>query len=551
MAEERYKMPVVELSYARLERLVGGGAGRKKIIDAIPYLGLDIEGRTAEKIRVEYSPNRPDYSTDYGIALGLQGLLGVKKGMVRLDLRRAGYLIRADPSVSRIRPFVTGVAAKNGRIDGPALEQLLAMQEDLHLGIGRRRKKSSIGIHDLDGVSFPLRYTTAGRGHRFVPLYSKKALSVGEILNETDVGRDYGGLLGASGPVPVILDSEDRTVSLPPIINSAGTAVTTGTRDLFVEVTGTGRADIENALSVIATILQSAGFELYTVGVSGAGNATPRLGSRKMAVDPKLVCRTLGLDLSVRQISAALKKSRLDAVVSGKRVQCVIPRYRFDIFGAQDLIEEVALGYGIQNMLPVLSPPRTLGQKSPASKTLELVSCIMTGLGYAEALNSSLTSRRVLYDDVLRDSAGMIPVANSKSREHVLLRDSLLPGLINSLAKNIHEPHPQRIFETGTVFGGAGRLTERTRLCAVCSHKNASYTEIKSVLQSALYLMGAGTCRTVAATHPSFEGGRVASVALGRSTVGVLGEIAAPVRQNFKLREPVAAFEVEIPGNIA
>ena len=541
-------MPVVELSYGRLERLVG--AGRKKIIDAIPYLGLDIEGRTTEKIRVEYSPNRPDYSTDYGIALGLQGLLGVKKGMVRLDVRKAGYLIRADPSVSRIRPFVTGVVAKNGKIDGPALEQLLAMQEDLHLGIGRRRKKSSIGIHDLDKVSFPLRYTTAGRGHRFVPLYSKKALSVGEILKETDVGREYGGLLGGSGPVPVILDSKDCTVSLPPIINSAGTAVTTRTRDLFVEVTGTGRGEIENALSVIATILQSAGFKLHTVGVSGAGNAPPRLGPRKMAVDPQLVRSTLGLDLSANQVSAALKKCRLDAVVRGKKVWCTIPRYRFDIFGAQDLIEEIALGYGIQNMQPVLSPPRTLGQKSPFSSDMELVSSVMTGLGYAEALNSSLTSRRVLYD-MLRDPSGMLSVANSKSREHALLRDSLLPGLINSLARNIHEPHPQRIFETGTVFGGAGRLAEQARLCALCSHRDASYTEIKSVLQSALHLMCAKTCRTVAVTDPSFEEGRAASVVLGRSTVGIVGEIAASVRQNFKLREPVVAFEVKVPENIA
>ena len=61
-------MPVVELDYKRLQKLVGGKANKKKIIDTLPYLGLDIEGETNNEVRIEYSPNRPDYSTDYGIA---------------------------------------------------------------------------------------------------------------------------------------------------------------------------------------------------------------------------------------------------------------------------------------------------------------------------------------------------------------------------------------------------------------------------------------------------------------------------------------------------
>ena len=72
-------MPVVELSYSRLLRLVGGST-RKQISEILPFLGLDIESEHGDAVRVEYSPNRPDYSTDFGIALGLQGLLGVKTG---------------------------------------------------------------------------------------------------------------------------------------------------------------------------------------------------------------------------------------------------------------------------------------------------------------------------------------------------------------------------------------------------------------------------------------------------------------------------------------
>ena len=81
-------MPVVELNYNRLQKLVGGKSNKKKIINTLPYLGLDIEGETNNDVRIEYSPNRPDYSTDYGIAMGLQGLLGIKQGLVDLKIKK-------------------------------------------------------------------------------------------------------------------------------------------------------------------------------------------------------------------------------------------------------------------------------------------------------------------------------------------------------------------------------------------------------------------------------------------------------------------------------
>lgn len=75
-------MPVVTLYLSRLQKLVGK-TSKNRIIDSLPFLGLDIEEQTDKYIRVEYSPNRPDYATDVGIATGLQGLLGIKKGIAK------------------------------------------------------------------------------------------------------------------------------------------------------------------------------------------------------------------------------------------------------------------------------------------------------------------------------------------------------------------------------------------------------------------------------------------------------------------------------------
>ena len=146
-------MPVVELSYSRLQKLVGK-ASKRQISETLPFLGLDIESEEKDLVRVEYSPNRPDYSTDFGISLGLQGLLGIKAGSYKLKIKNSNdYKINVNSSVSKLRPFVTGIIAKNGKIDDKIIKQLMTMQEDLHFGIGRKRKKSSIGIHDLDKIS--------------------------------------------------------------------------------------------------------------------------------------------------------------------------------------------------------------------------------------------------------------------------------------------------------------------------------------------------------------------------------------------------------------
>jgi phenylalanyl-tRNA synthetase beta chain len=102
---------------------------------------------------------------------------------------------------------VTGIIAKNGKIDDKTIKQLMTMQEDLHFGIGRKRKKSSIGIHDLDKISFPLLYTTTSKNHKFIPLNSEKELSISEIITDTETGKDYGHLLGQSSQVPIILDA--------------------------------------------------------------------------------------------------------------------------------------------------------------------------------------------------------------------------------------------------------------------------------------------------------------------------------------------------------
>jgi phenylalanyl-tRNA synthetase beta chain len=543
-------MPVVELSYARLRKLVGK-VTKKQISDSLPFLGLDIESEDKDLVRIEYSPNRPDYSTDFGIALGLQGLLGIKTGAVKLKIKKsAKYSLSAKSGIEKIRPFVTGIVAKNGKIDDKTIKQLMTMQEDLHFGIGRKRKKSSIGIHDLDKIAFPLVYTTANRNHQFIPLNSEKEISISEILANTEVGKNYGSLLGQSSQVPLILDANQKTVSFPPIINAAVTTVTTKTKNLFVEVTGINKEDAEDMLSVVATILQSAGFTLESIKISGIKNSSPKFEEKKITVNSSLINQTLGLNLSTSKIISSLKKSRLDASSKGTNIICTIPAFRFDIFGPMDLVEEVALGYGIQNLEPSLSPSQTIGNTNPVSLHLKSLDHTMIGLGYLEALNSSLTSKRVLYDMTNRDTSKIISVLDSKSLEHTILRDSILPGLLENLSRNIHESYPQKIFETGTVFSIGDPISEKFSFSGISAHKDANFTEIKSVLQSALKTGFGIEIETKTTINPTFEDGHCATIILNGKSIGVMGKIHSKIVENYKIRVPVMGFEMSLSESI-
>jgi len=543
-------MPVIELSFSRLQKLIGK-VSKKQISDSLPFLGLDIESEDKDLVRIEYSPNRPDYSTDYGVALGLQGLLGIKTGSVKLTIKKSkNYSISVKPTVSKIRPFVTGIIAKNGKIDDKTIKQLMTMQEDLHFGIGRKRKKSSIGIHDLDKISFPLIYTTTTKNHKFIPLNSEKELSISEIIADTETGKDYGHLLGQSSQVPIILDTNQKTVSFPPIINAAVTTVTTKTKNLFVEVTGINKDDAEDMLSVVATILQSAGFSLEHIQISGAKNSSPKLKEKTMIVNPSLINQTLGLNLNTSKIIASLKKSRLNAISKGKNIVCTIPAYRFDIFGPMDLVEEVALGYGIQNFEPTMSPSQTIGHTNPISLQLKSLNQIIIGLGFLEALNSSLSSKRVLYDMTNRDSKKIISVLDSKSQEHTILRDSILPGLIENLSRNIHESYPQKMFETGSVFNLHDPISEKINLAVISAHKDANFTEIKSVLQTALKIGFGIQIQTKTTVNSTFEDGHCANIIFNGNIIGIIGEIDSKIIENYKIRVPVVGFEISLSNSI-
>lgn len=542
-------MPVVTIKFERLRKLLPG-IPIDTVLETLPFVGLDIEDIDQDTIRVEYNPNRPDLSSDYGVARALRGLLGVEIGLPKLKLvGKSGLTIKVDNMVRKIRPHIKALIARNGTLDDETLRQLISMQEDLHNGLGRRRRKASIGIHNLDAVRFPVTYKTASKDDAFRPLDESSEFTIESILTNLDTGKKYGSILSEFERYPIIVDSVGTVLSLPPIINGDATKVIEDCSNLFVEITAIDQEVAEDILAIFAMTLYDAGFQIWTVDIESGEKKieTPQMHPKIISANMSYINNILGLTLNTKQVITCLKKSRLDAKAIRRKIICTIPRYRIDLFDPVDISEEVAIGFGVYNLEPKFPVSPTAGRRDYLSIYFNTIRETMIGLGMLETLSFLLTSREILYSAFGISGRGLLSVESSKSMEHEFLRDSLIPLLLYTLSNNIHEEYPQRLFEIGKTFHESSTIIEeKWNIGAVIAHADAGYTEIKSSLQALLRSCFGKEATTRPSSNHMFMEGRCAEVVLDGKPVGVLGEIIPIALENLKLRVPVAAFEIDL-----
>ncbi len=516
---------------------------RKTILDRLPFIGLDIESSDAESVRVEYSPNRPDFGTDFGISRALLGLLGKKVGLPEFPTRPSGITVEVDRRLSTVRPYIACATATGLSMDDEDIRQIISLQEDLHNGLGRRRRTVAIGLHDLDAVTPPFRYRAVASTFKFLPLESKRKSSVAQVLASTQEGRTYGRILTSSKLYPMILDSEDEVLSFPPIINGEATKVSTRTKNLFIDVTSTDMKTGDDVLAILASTMAQAGAQIGTVSVKyPKSRTTPDLTPTEIPLDVDLIREVLGLDMDRKMMVDSLRRSRLD--VRGKTV--LVPRYRIDLLHPVDVAEEVALGYGVDRFTPLYPASKQPGSFNDFERFLDGASTLMAGAGMTELMTYELVDEKTLYKNFGRPPDEKISVQNPRSLEHSVLRDSLLPVLMAALTGNVKEEYPQRVFEIGRVYRRSRNgLEEAWHLGCLVAHAQASYSEAKMYLQAACSALSKSEVATNQAPHWAFAPGRSAAVRFN-GTAGFIGEVRPSVLAAFGLNVPVSGFELDL-----
>ena len=546
-------MPVITLYRERFSKFMGKKITINDLTKSLPWIGFDLEEITDDYVKAEYNPNRIDFCSYAGVARALKGFLELETGLPKYTVSAPKNTLIIDEAVATVRPYMLAGVVRNIKLDEDAVVDLMEIQEDLHWGIGRDRKKASIGIHNLDVVKSPFTFTAVEpTSVKFVPLGKSEDMNLKEILEKHEKGMDYCHLVDSSAKYPLLIDKNGAVLSMPPIINGELTRVDANTRNLFLDVTGTSYDAVEKSLNVLATALADMGGTLEKVNVKYADRmmVSPNLNPKKMELRVDYANRLLGLKLSETETIKCLRKCRLDARKTGKGVlEVMFPPYRIDILHEVDLVEEVAIGYGYYKLKPTIPTAVTVGEQHPAHRLANTVRQIMIGLGFLEAMNFTLTNERVHYEYMRTKPENSIKLANPVSMEYTIMRQSLLPGLVKNLADNKSESFPQRLFEVSDVGKINTRLESmcerRLNVAAVSSHSTANFTEIKSVVEAFLASLGL-KWQIKEANHPSFLEGRTAVVYIKGKRLGILGEVHPEVLNNFELENPTSAFEIDL-----
>lgn len=133
-----------------------------------------------------------------------------------------------------------------------------------------------------------------------------------------------------------------------------------------------------------------------------------------------------------------------------------VPRYRVDVQHPCDVVEDVLRIYGYNNVEIPTTLKSSLTVKGDADRSQRMQNLIseqLVGEGFHEIMNNSLT--RAAYYDNLQSypAAHLVHLMNPLSNDLNVMRQTLLFGGLESVARNINHKNPDlRLFEFGNCY---------------------------------------------------------------------------------------------------
>lgn len=554
-------MPTIDVDCADFEKMLGIQlhGDMEKLDEILAFVKGEVKLFNAKEgvVSVEIKDtNRPDLWGTEGLARALRVFLEIEEGLKKYSVEKPILDVYVDERLNAVRPYIGCSVVKGIKLTDTIIRGLMHLQEKLDQTYGRNRRRTSIGLYDYSLVTPPLYYTVAKPTEiSFTPLGFAEEMTLKEVLEKHPKGLEYGHIVKGYEVYPILLDSRRKVLSFPPIINSNDLGkITEKTEHVLVEVTGTVHETVLNTLKMVTLALIDRGGKAYSANVHyrhmKSPVNTPIFEVKNVDLHVEYVNKILGLNLTDAQIIKLLCKAGFGVSKIRKDFVTVqVPCYRIDIMHPVDIVEDIAIAYGYNNLKPLWRKLPTTGGLKPEHPILNIARNLMVGLGFQEVLTYTLTNPENLFKKMNCKKTRVIEVANPKVQTLTCLRNWLLPSLMEFLGSNLHVDYPQKIFELGTVVLPDAKAETKTkdeeRLAAVTAHANANFSEIKSTLDAFLTNMGL-KWEVKETKHPSFIEGRVGTVEIYGATVGLLGEICPKVIEAWNLENPSAAFEVNM-----
>ncbi|MBC7878268.1 MAG: phenylalanine--tRNA ligase subunit beta [Anaerolineales bacterium] len=281
------------------------------------------------------------------------------------------------------------------------------------------------------------------------------------------------------------------------------------------------------------------------------------------------VKKLLGIDLTLKEIAALLERLEFKCEVKDTKLIVTAPSHRMDIdegvVGLADVLEEVARGYGYDN-IPVTTMADALPPQvgNPVHEWEEHLRDLLIAFGLQEVATYRMTSvekesRVAKYDEYVR-------IANPIAPEKSVLRRSLVASVLDVLEKNIRLGESISLFEIGSIFEPVKNdLPNEPRKLAIAMTglREATAWDVKDSSKLDFYdlkgrieltlsgLRLTDVSYTASESTPYLHPGKAAEVKVNGQVMGVFGELHPLVKEKYELGDAsrpvlVAEFDLEL-----
>ncbi|RDW84581.1 hypothetical protein BP6252_02171 [Coleophoma cylindrospora] len=605
-------MPTISVDKAELYKALGQEYTTEQFEELCFDFGIELDEDTTDQerpivngkqepaqLKIEIPANRYDMLCFEGIAL----MLNIFRGKLplpnyRLVKPQSGKLesITVTKNTERVRPYVSAAILRNVTFTQESYNSFISLQDKLHQNLARQRTLVAIGTHDLDTIKGPFTYDALPpKEIAFIPLNQTKKMN-GEALmefyaNDKNLGK-YLNIIKDKPVYPVIFDSEKTVCSLPPIINGNHSKITLKTTNVFIEMTATDRTKLEIVNNIIVAMFSQYCAEEFTIEPveiisehNGESRITPDISPRSAEAEVDYINACTGLDESPERICELLTKMCYSAKPSSKDKNIIdvsIPPTRADVLHQCDIMEDVAIAYGFNN-LPRSSYNKssTVAQPLLMNKLGDIVRLESAMAGWTEVMPLILCSHDENFAWLNRKDDGntAVKLANPKTAEYQIVRTSLLPGLLKTIRENKKHSVPIKVFEVSDVAFKDVTLERKSKnerhFAAAWYGKTSGFEIVHGLLDRVLLML-----KTAFVTHeeglegkklqydvkedpskpdgywieeidePTFFSGHAAAIFLrlnGKAVrIGEFGILHPTVLDKFELRYPVSTLEINL-----
>ena len=538
-------MPTIEVRIWDLERIARTSLQYSEIEELLTKLKCEIEELRGDTLVYEASHDRPDLFSAEGLGRAIRTLKGVEKGFNELTLGNSGIELIATEAPA-YRPYVLMALVKGLSLDDEAIRQLFQLQEKLHATYCGDRALVSIGLYDFSKIKPPIYYKSVNE-YSFKPLDSTEVMNIKEILEKTEKGIKYRHLV-RQGNYPLLVDSVGTVLSLPPIINSEDTRVTTETTDVIIDVTGTDLDLMSRVLNVIIGALVERGTNVEVLKVKVVSKEgiieSPQYHAKEFNVRLSDVSRLLGVNIRANDLINYLGIMGINVKsLNNEYVVIKIPPYRIDVMHPVDIIEEIAIAYGYDNLGTDILPPTHPGSIHPIEKISRLFRDLMIGLGFNEVVNFMLIDSEYLSELGL---SNYLVLENPKMKSYSAVRNSLIPSLLLAVKVNSASLKEIKLFEVGDVVEvNDGEARSVRKFSCIIASPETTLTDALVALKSLLSTLGIKySLRPY--EHPVMINGRCGCIVVNDVTVGIVGEIHPKILNYLGINLPTAAIELNL-----